>query len=155
MPALSRSFSSSGWRGTGGLGGRDTSLILVVSQAAVSLFSLTLQLVVGTNAQTPPAEGVFFAQPVTILSSDSESDIDTDDAQTVIFKSSPYSSPGPGIIIRQRKSKRFIHLPVSYRVGTGSVPIIHLIQNCRSCPLTIRLDYDDNIPHLPPPRQPQ
>ena len=69
-----------------------------MSQAAVSLFSLTLQLVVGTNAQTPPAEGVFFAQPVTILSSDSESDIDTDDAQTVIFKSSPYSSPGPGIM---------------------------------------------------------
>ena len=53
---------------------------------------------VGTTAQTPPAEGVFFAQPVTVLSSDSESDIDTDDAQTVIFKSSPYSSPGPGIM---------------------------------------------------------
>ena len=54
--------------------------------------------VVGTTAQTPPAEGVFYAQPVTVLSSDSESDIDTDDAQTVIFKSSPYSSPGPGIM---------------------------------------------------------
>ena len=54
-------------------------------------------LVLGANTlHPPPAEGLFFAQPVTILSSDSESDIDTDDAQTVIFKSSPYSSPGPG-----------------------------------------------------------
>lgn len=40
-------------------------------------------------------DGVFFAQLVT-LDSDSDSEVDTDDAQTVIFKSSPYSSPGPG-----------------------------------------------------------
>ena len=52
------------------------------------------KLVVGSNA-----EGVFFAQPVT-LDSESDSDVDTDDAQTVIFKSSPYSSPGPGIQLR-------------------------------------------------------
>ena len=59
---------------------------------------------VGTTAQTPPAEGLFFAQPVTVLSSDSESDVDTDDAQTVIFKSSPYSSPGPGIMFKKFKN---------------------------------------------------
>ena len=69
------------------------------SQADELCCVLTLLLVTGaTNLQPPPAEGVFFAQPVTLLSSDSESDIDTDDAQTVIFKSSPYSSPGPGIL---------------------------------------------------------
>merc|ERR1719210_2866182 len=51
----------------------------------------------GTEGSDPAGnnDGVFFAQLVT-LDSDSDSEVDTDDAQTVIFKSSPYSSPGPG-----------------------------------------------------------
>ena len=67
------------------------------SQADQFCVNTIIAVLGATTAHPPPAEGLFFAQPVTILSSDSESDIDTDDAQTVIFKSSPYSSPGPGI----------------------------------------------------------
>lgn len=76
--------------------------------------SLVTDIVTGaTNLQPPPAEGVFFAQPVTLLSSDSESDIDTDDAQTVIFKSSPYSSPGPGHVLSRSASTTMTTSPTS------------------------------------------
>ena len=42
--------------------------------------------------------GVYYAAPCITLDSDQDSDSDdcTDDAATVIFKSSPYSSPAPG-----------------------------------------------------------
>ena len=45
--------------------------------------------------------GIFYAEPVTIDSEDSDDEEDedddvTDDAATVIFKPSPYSSPAPG-----------------------------------------------------------
>ena len=42
--------------------------------------------------------GVFYAAPCITLDSDVDSDSDdcTDDAATVIFKPSPYSSPAPG-----------------------------------------------------------
>ena len=94
VPAPSPSFYNSGWRGTGAW-----SLILVLRLSERNnspCFNFDILVPGRTTALTPPAEGLFFAQPVTVLSSDSESDIDTDDAQTVIFKSSPYSSPGPG-----------------------------------------------------------
>ena len=45
-----------------------------------------------------PVSGIFYAELVT-LDSDTDSDDDedmTDDAATVIFKPSPYSSPAPG-----------------------------------------------------------
>ena len=48
--------------------------------------------------------GIFFAEPV-LLDSDEDSDDedeedeDTNDAATVIFKQSPYSSPAPGKVL--------------------------------------------------------
>ena len=42
-----------------------------------------------------PVEGVYYAEPCLLLDSESESDEGTDDAVTVIFRPSPYSSPAP------------------------------------------------------------
>ena len=63
------------------------------SHNMLSSWVTLLPLGVSYFGEVAPVEGIFYAKPA-ILDSDSDSDFDTDDAQTVIFKSSPYSSPG-------------------------------------------------------------
>ena len=57
------------------------------------LFTTLICSGVSYCGEVAPMEGIFYAKPA-FLDSESDSDVDTDDAQTVIFKSSPYSSPG-------------------------------------------------------------
>ena len=69
---------------------------MVLVQSKCSFLNLIKVLVVGV-----PVSGIFYAEPVTIDSEDSDDEEDedddvTDDAATVIFKPSPYSSPAPG-----------------------------------------------------------
>ena len=66
-------------------------LILFLSEFFWFLWFL---LGVSYGEEVAPVEGIFYAKPA-LLDSDSDSEVDTDtDAQTVIYKSSPYSSPG-------------------------------------------------------------
>jgi len=65
-------------------------------------------------------EGIFHAKPA-LLDSESDSDVDTDDAQTVIFKSSPHSSPG--LALSRSASMTMTPLPLSPLAMTPQPPI--------------------------------
>ena len=67
--------------------------ILILFESEFFWF-LWFLLGVSYGEEVAPVEGIFYAKPA-LLDSDSDSEVDTDtDAQTVIYKSSPYSSPG-------------------------------------------------------------
>lgn len=70
--------------------------------------------------EVAPMEGIFYAKPA-FLDSESDSDVDTDDAQTVIFKSSPYSSPG--LALSRSASMTMTPLPLSPLTMTPQPPV--------------------------------
>eukprot|EP00092_Neocalanus_flemingeri_P001830 GFUD01001951.1.p1 GENE.GFUD01001951.1~~GFUD01001951.1.p1 ORF type:complete len:901 (-),score=135.14 GFUD01001951.1:453-3155(-) len=70
--------------------------------------------------EVKPVEGIFYAKPA-ILDSESDSDLDTDDAQTVIFNSSPYSSPG--LVLSRSASMTMTPLPLSPLTMTPQPPV--------------------------------
>jgi len=70
--------------------------------------------------EVAPVEGIFYAKPA-LLDSESDSDVDTDDAQTVIFKSSPYSSPG--LVLSRSASMTMTPLPLSPLTMTPQPPV--------------------------------
>jgi len=72
------------------------------------------------SGEVEQVDGIFFAKPA-VLDSESDSDVDTDDAQTVIFKSSPHSSPG--LALSRSASMTMTPLPLSPLTMTPQPPV--------------------------------